>query len=1573
MNGRKRGVRRRTASVLLLTALVVVITLAWTGTALADRWTDISDQQWINSYGVTATQAATVADGYADGTFKPARAVTRGQFAKMVVDGFGVAPANPASPSFRDVARGSTFYTWIEGAVAAGLISGYGDGTYKPNSNISRQQSNSILGAYLSKKELSVTGSITGKNGTYTSLDAWYSAEGTTILAHFADATSVATVHRPYTAYLVMRDVVKGSNDRLTPGTNLNRAQAVALILRVKAATFSGGNPPTITGLSPTGQVGITGGTFVTITGTNFTGATEVRFGNANATNVVVVNSTTITCLSPANNVGVYDVTVTTPAGTSSVVGTANDYSYGMPTITGLDPKGQLTTEAGTAVTITGVNLAGATQVRFGNALATNVVVVSSSTITCVAPSNNIGVYDVTVTTPVGTSSTEGTANDYSYGLPTITALDPTGQGTTAAGTLVTITGTNLTGATQVKFGTAPATNVTVVNSTTITCLSPANNLGVYEVTVTTPLGTSPTEGTANDYTYGASKFAVTMSGGTTLLSAAPKTAGTPFTVRVAAQDASGNLVPGYTGTVSLTSTAFSGTVTASITTGGYVDNVTITPTLAGTDRRITAVDSRVTTANASGDFTVLAGPLNKFGVTMSGDTTALSAADKIADKAFQVRVSAQDQWGNTVTTYTGTVALTSNAFAGTVNATVSTGGFVDGISITPTVVGTNDRFISASQGSITTANASGNFTVKSGVPDKFVVTMSGGTTALSAADKPAGTVFKVRVTAQYNNGTTVDSYTGPVTLTSNAFSGAVTATITTGGYVDNVSITPVFGGTADRYIKAVDATTTTNNASGNFTVTGGVTTFAVTTSGSDSERLEDIDPLNVGQTYYIRVTALDIYGNAVPYFTGTVALTSNAFSGTVNAVISSNGLVGDIAITPTIVGTNRYITATSGLLSTSNASGNFQVTGTDNTVRYKVTQSNQPTATLGDIDPLNAGQDYYVRVTALDQYGNVDTSNNNQVTLTSSAWAKVLPGPTAVVAHLAGGIADGVRIFPTLTGNSHKITASDGTVTTLDASGTFIVTGGVTKFAVVAVDGGTTKQLSQVSPLPAGTPQSIRVIAQNASGVTMEFYEGEITLSSTAFGKDVTLMIAAGSGYANESITPTTAGSHYITASDGSLTTNNASGSFTVSGGVTHFSITYEGGTAELSTEDQIAGQSFDIRIRAMTTGGVPFNSYNGYVTVTSTAFEGSMTVYLAGGANASTPVTPTIAGKDRIITVTDGAVTSNSAKFLVKPGQLHHFLVTMSGGTTPLSAAAKTAGTPFAVRVTAQDSCNNTIKDYKGTVDLTSDAFDGNVTATISTNGYVDTIAILPTRSGTRHITAAQHGGTVTTDDASGDFIVNPGAANHFSVTESGAAIGSPKTAGTSFLVRVTALDLYGNVATGFTGAVSLTSNAFFETVPVTITTGGMAGDISVTPKVALDNRVIYATAGGIPTNIASNSFKVDPGAAVKLLVFLPGETSAAGTTTGKTGTLNPMYKNVHFNITVWAVDAYWNKVDVTPTVAITSSNADASLPTPALLTAGAGVFSITMTNSGTITATDQATTNPLTPYTTTNINLP
>jgi Protein kinase domain/IPT/TIG domain len=74
---------------------------------------------------------------------------------------------------------------------------------------------------------------------------------------------------------------------------------------------------------------------------------------------------------------------------------------------------------------------------------------------------------------------------------PTVTDVSPS-SGACGGGDMVTITGTDLTGATSVSFGSV-SVKFTVDSSTQITATSPAdpNNAGYVDVTVTTPSGTS--------------------------------------------------------------------------------------------------------------------------------------------------------------------------------------------------------------------------------------------------------------------------------------------------------------------------------------------------------------------------------------------------------------------------------------------------------------------------------------------------------------------------------------------------------------------------------------------------------------------------------------------------------------------------------------------------------------------------------------------------------------------------------------------------------------------------------------------------------------------------------------------------------------------------------------------------------------------------------------------------------------------------------------------------------------------------------------------------------------------------
>ena len=104
---------------------------------------------------------------------------------------------------------------------------------------------------------------------------------------------------------------------------------------------------------------------------------------------------------------------------------------------------------------------------------------------------------------------------------PTVTSISPT-SGVSTGGTVVTITGTNLTGGLIVDFGSTPASNVTVISSTEIMATSPAGT-GTVNVTVTGPDGVSATS-VATQFTYmivptvtGITPAAAPLAGGTTV------------------------------------------------------------------------------------------------------------------------------------------------------------------------------------------------------------------------------------------------------------------------------------------------------------------------------------------------------------------------------------------------------------------------------------------------------------------------------------------------------------------------------------------------------------------------------------------------------------------------------------------------------------------------------------------------------------------------------------------------------------------------------------------------------------------------------------------------------------------------------------------------------------------------------------------------------------------------------------------------------------------------------------------------------------------------------------------------
>ena len=80
-----------------------------------------------------------IINGYSDGTFRPNANITRAQAAIMIVRAVGLEYRGKTS-SFTDVPSSHSAYEFISAAYDAGILSGYSDGTYRPNANITRAQ-----------------------------------------------------------------------------------------------------------------------------------------------------------------------------------------------------------------------------------------------------------------------------------------------------------------------------------------------------------------------------------------------------------------------------------------------------------------------------------------------------------------------------------------------------------------------------------------------------------------------------------------------------------------------------------------------------------------------------------------------------------------------------------------------------------------------------------------------------------------------------------------------------------------------------------------------------------------------------------------------------------------------------------------------------------------------------------------------------------------------------------------------------------------------------------------------------------------------------------------------------------------------------------------------------------------------------------------------------------------------------------------------------------------------------------------------------------------------------------------
>src|SRR5581483_11365583 len=223
---------------------------------------------------------------------------------------------------------------------------------------------------------------------------------------------------------------------------------------------------------------------------------------------------------------------------------------------------------------------------------------------------------------------------------------------------------------------------------------------------------------------------------------------------------------------------------------------------------------------------------------------------------------------------------------------------------------------------------------------------------------------------------------------------------------------------------------------------------------------------------------------------------------------------------------------------------------------------------------------------------------------------------------------------------------------------------------------------------------------------------------------------------------------------------------------------------------------------------------------------------------------------------------------------------------GVTHLGLAAPAgirAGDVATVTVTALDAFNNTVPGYAGTVHFTTSDGGATLPADAPLTRGVGTFAVTFHTAGGQTLTAGDSGGL----SAQAAVQVTPAAAASYRVSAPTSA-----AAGVAFAFTVTALDAFGNVATGYTGAVHFGSTDPTASLPADATLTGGVGNFTATLAQA-GNQTLTATdvAGGAVTGGA--------GVAVSAVGATHFAVSAAATAAaGST-----------FSLVVTALDPYGN----------------------------------------------------------------
>ena len=155
---------------------------------------------------------AGVLTGYDDGTARPNANATRAEFVTFIMK-LMKAESN-AEVDFNDINTSAWYMKYLSAAVDKGWVKGRTDGSFAPNDSITREEAFTIISRVIDS--LGVTATV-----------------DTSVLDAFKDKDSISEWAKNDTAKLVELGIIEGSEGKLKPKAEITRAEICIILDRV--------------------------------------------------------------------------------------------------------------------------------------------------------------------------------------------------------------------------------------------------------------------------------------------------------------------------------------------------------------------------------------------------------------------------------------------------------------------------------------------------------------------------------------------------------------------------------------------------------------------------------------------------------------------------------------------------------------------------------------------------------------------------------------------------------------------------------------------------------------------------------------------------------------------------------------------------------------------------------------------------------------------------------------------------------------------------------------------------------------------------------------------------------------------------------------------------------------------------------------------------------------------------------------------------------------------------------------------------------------------------------------------